>query len=433
MGNPKLWRTPAVLLFLMTMIFPFFGITFLEHVSETNEEGDKEDRKNEVLVRDSSLSKNRDIPPSTNKFASNVCLTPDCISKDASSLARTYPDKTNQSAWVIHSKSGYNSANFSCAGIIYVKNFKAASSTAAGIALRLAYQHGHNGEHAWVKFSHVRGFKYAQRDPQHSLLITSLRDPAARAVSRIFYTAITQKGEQPTDENLLQKLQWNHPQYGAVSHQGGGYQVRYCSMHKELQPSWSPEHPHLVMDPDQVQRNVQEIIHAYDFIMIAERMDESVVVLAMILGIPLGDVLVMDAKQNIGQEYLYFSVHDRITQRKRETCRLSIQAFRSPAVEAYLESTEWYAKNYGDYLLHSAAQQSLDRTITRLGHERFNSMLREYKNLKSKARLLCVNETFSHCSNDGILQRHLSEENCYSDDSGCGYACIDRMIAGADK
>lgn len=39
----------------------------------------------------------------------------------------------------------------------------------------------------------------------------------------------------------------------------------------------------------------------------------------------------------------------------------------SPAVKAYLESPEWFARNYGDYLLYKAANQSLDATIENLG------------------------------------------------------------------
>lgn len=407
------------LLFFSTLIFPFVTITlFVPAEYKYSPTSDKIDVTAAIATNTSGTS-----------AQSNICLTQPCIQKVASSLARAYPHKTNQSAWIITSNSRYQVGNFTTAGIIYVKNFKAASSTAAGIALRIAHRHGYNGEHAWVKFSHVRGFKYAQRDRPHSILMTSLRDPASRALSRIFYTSITQKGETPTDDNLIQKLRWNHRQYGAVSHEGGGYQVRYCSMEKELAESWSPTQPHMVINPDQIRRNVYDILQAYDFILVAERMDESIVALAMILGLPLTDVLVMDAKQNVGQEYLYFAQHDRISGRKVETCRLSIKAFRSPAVQAHLESTEWYAKNYGDYLLHAAALSSLDLTIERLGRQRFNTMLQQYQHLKSKSRQLCSNETLSHCSSTGQVQRHLSEKNCYSDDSGCGYACIDRMLA----
>jgi len=416
----------------LAVFFPFFTVQKIE-----NQNLASIDEKDGMYAAPPSQ---RQLPVGVGvNFTSNVCLSPDCITKTASRLARAYPDKTNRSSWIITARNNYypQSQGYSCAGIIYVKNFKAASSTAAGIALRIAYQHGEGRravglkkkEHAWVKFSHVRGFKYAERDPARSVLFTSLRDPATRAISRIFYTSITQKGERPTDDNLLQKLRWNHRQYGAVSHEGGGYQVRYVSMVKELNKSWSPEKPHYVLNPQQVERNVQEIIQAYDFIMIAERMDESTVALAMILGLDLTDVLVMNAKQNVGEDYLYFSEHDRSTQKTVESCRLSVRAFRSPAVQAHLETAEWYAKNYGDYLLHAAALKSLDLTRERLGRDRFERTLQDYRRLKAAVNERCSNETIGHCSAKGEVQRALSTLNCYSDDSGCGYPCIDRMLA----
>jgi hypothetical protein len=412
-----------------------------------------DNRNSLVHLKHESLPDAPGSKDNTESISSNACLTRDCIHRTAARLARTFPDKTNRSAWIIHNNNANNShqkssTNYTCAGIIYVKNFKAASSTAAGIALRIAYRHhprqqqDQQQDHAWVKFSHVRGFKYAQRDPERSILFSSLRDPAARAISRIFYTSITQKGERPTDENLLQKLRWNHRQYGAVSHQGGGYQVRYCSMHQELNTSWAPDQPDQVVNPAQVERNVDEILRAYDFIMVAERMDESVVALALLLGLDLGDVLVMDVKQNTrtgttghaaNGDYLYFSRHDPKTHTMVETCRKSVPAVRSPAVQAHLESTEWYAKNYGDYLLHAAALQSLDRTIVRLGPARFHTALTDYRRLKTLAKEVCTNETISHCSSTGQVQRDLSAQNCYSDDSGCGYACIDLILAATKE
>jgi hypothetical protein len=44
-----------------------------------------------------------------------------------------------------------------------------------------------------------------------------------------------------------------------------------------------------------------------------------------------------------------------------------VKSFASPAVQEFLDSDEWRAMNYGDFLLHEAANQSLDRTIERLG------------------------------------------------------------------
>ena len=382
---------------------------------------------------------------------SNVCLSSTCITEVASLLARAYPYKTNHSAWIRHvSSSTINTNKYNTTtnnnntnqstprGIIYVKNFKAASSTAAGIALRIAHRHVNprSGQPAICKWSHVRAFKYSQRDQQESLLFTSVRDPSSLALSRIFYTSITQRGESPSDANVLQKLRWNHAQYGAVSHHGGGYQVRYCSMIKSLPLSWDPDRPDEVVHPLQVQQNVKDLLLAYDFIMVSERMDESVVAFALLFNLSLSDVLVMNAKQNSykndtgkGGDYLYFSWRDTKQKQPKEVCKLSVPSTRSPAVQAHFQSMEWKAKNYGDYLLQEAASQSLDRTIAEtLGNDRFQRALQRYQRLKASANGRCANETLSHCSPTGKIQRHLSAQNCYADDSGCGYPCIDRML-----
>jgi hypothetical protein len=155
--------------------------------------------------------------------------------------------------------------------------------------------------------------------------------------------------------------------------------------------------------------------------LVAERMDESLVAMALILGVSITDVLVQSAKQTGALQYHYFK------RGKREHCTRPVPAFRSLAVHEYLESEEWYAKNYGDYLLHAAADISLNRTIERLGVG-FSRSLQEYGRLKRKAEQICANQTVYHCSADGKPQRHLSKQNCYSDDSGCGYPCIDKML-----
>lgn len=445
-AKPKAWcflRALLVILLLTTASFPFLSVQTLTDESSGEVSVVASIHKPPKL---SLLPIDASSVPVKSGQSSDICLTSECITETASRLARVYPFKRNHADWIRHvadedsllpeaSPSGADKNNHTHTGIIYVKNFKAASSTAAGIALRIANRHAtRSGRPAFCKWSHVRAFKYAGRDPQRSLLFTSVRDPAARALSRIFYTAVTQKGEAPTDANIVQKLHWNHRQYGAVSHQGGGYQVRYCSMVKELPESWDPQHPNQVVNPPQVQENVRDLLLAYDFVMVAERMEESVVAFALLLGLPLADVLVMNAKQNAGgQEYLYFSWRDVRQKRQREACKLSVPAKRTPVIQAHLESTEWRAKNYGDYLLHQAASQSLDRTIAEgIGHDKFQVALEEYRRLKRRANERCTNETISHCSSTGVIQRDLSAQNCYADDSGCGYPCIDRMLLEDD-
>lgn len=496
---------------LIVALFPFWTVQVMDSQHQRHETNDIEN----FIIRtslsqsqsqsesttsgfpplDQSLSENTTTNPIHELATPQLCLSPKCLKEKAQSFARSFPSKSNHSSsWILTSErnSDYQlPPNATCAGILYVKNFKAASSTAAGIALRLAYElhpdnnrrrnHNHAQEpheqqpheqepqrqrrHAWVKFAHARGYKYAHRDVAHSLLFTSIRDPAARALSRIFYTCVTQKGETPTDAKILERLGWNHKQYGAVSHEGGGYQVRYLSPHKVLETSWdAAQDPHGVVHPERVEAYVQEIMESYDFIMVAERMDESVVVFALLMGLELGDVLVMNAKQNkpssmtmtmtsnnnntkeqssntttaavaataatSGTSYLYFS-HHHPKQGKVEYCKASVPAVRSQAVEAHLTSLEWYAKNYGDYLLYYAAEASLEQSIHELGKERVAQGVTDYRRLRSWAQNECASQAEAQCSSNGELQTNVSKYNCYADDSGCGYRCINRLLSSA--
>jgi hypothetical protein len=100
-------------------------------------------------------------------------------------------------------------------------------------------------------------------------------------------------------------------------------------------------------------------------------------------------------------------------------------------VQAYLESDAWRAANYGDYLLHQAANLSLDRTITQvIGHETFQRALREYRQLRALEQQKCAPHVHFPCSNDGVPQPELSKKSCYLPfyDFGCGHSCIDEII-----
>merc|ERR1712137_1262392 len=81
---------------------------------------------------------------------------------------------------------------------------------------------------------------------------------------------------------------------------------------------------------------------------------------------------------------------------------------RSPGVQAYFESDEWQAINYGDYLLYAAANQSLDLTIDRLGKNRFDEALRLYRHAQQTAQQVCAAETYFPCSFNGTIQVDLS-------------------------
>jgi hypothetical protein len=173
-----------------------------------------------------------------------------------------------------------------------------------------------------------------------------------------------------------------------------------------------------------VQRHVQQVVNGYDFIGVVERFDESLVALQLLLGLETSDIS-------------YFSTHTKSQFERRPVkmkpntfvCRQTLNwqkmKMMTPPVVNHLESTEWFAQNYGDYLLYQAANQSLDMTIWRLGLDVFSKALKEFRSTLKRAHETC--HPVFPCSSNGTDQYEASQENCYFDDIGCGYPCLDEL------
>ena len=211
----------------------------------------------------------------------------------------------------------------------------------------------------------------------------------------------------------------NNPQTGCDSKGRGGFQLQYLAWTPlDDWVAWGKDFPTKVQRPDLVEEQVRNVTQEYDFLAVTERMDESVVTLQLLLGLNVGDVLSTSSK--VGGAFDYHG--------KERGC-LSIQkAHSSPVVREYLESDEWQALNYVDYLLYAAANRSLDLTIDRLGRDRFDNALQIYRAAMTTVSDECASETFFPCSREGIAQVDLAQSSCYNGDEGCGYRCIDRLV-----
>jgi hypothetical protein len=141
--------------------------------------------------------------------------------------------------------------------------------------------------------------------------------------------------------------------------------------------------------------------------------------MALLLDIDAGDVLVTSSK--VGGSFFYDPPLNR--------CVSLTKSFTSPAVQAYLDSDDWKAQNYGDYLLHAAANKSLDLTIERIGAERFQAALQRYTKLQQLEKQVCSKHVQFPCSKAGRPQLKRARRECYERDFGCGYNCIDNMLA----
>ena len=157
------------------------------------------------------------------------------------------------------------------------------------------------------------------------------------------------------------------------------------------------------------------------------------VALSLLLGVPVGDVLVSSSKVASPQNQKGTTQQeDRLSyvySVKLDECLPVRETFVPPLLGKYLKSDYFKSQAYGDLILHAAAVKSLDLTIVRLGQERFQTALKEYQRWKERERQYCAARVQFPCSSDGVPQLEVSEKDCYSNDFGCGYPCIDEMLA----
>jgi len=323
-------------------------------------------------------------------------------------------------------------------GLLYNKLPKAASSTTAGIAIRIAHMvssrlYG-NGTVCSIKCGHLAGLneagkRYSKRDRLKSFLFSTLRDPGKRSISRIFFSnkkeivkAIEKNGDRGRDDKIrkiLLKAPIEH-QFGIIDPKRGGFQLAYTIMNVSEDVSvYDPNHPTEISDPDFVASMVRKTMEDYDFMIIVERFDECIVVMQLLLGLEPSDMMYLSAKK-AGEYY-----------NKNGKCSKIMKSFVSPRVLEAISSESWYTKNYGDYLLIEAASQSLDLTIESIGRDRFEEAFQVFQNWKKRAQGQCDDKAIFPCSATGHLQKEKS--NCYQKDRGCGYPCLDAMKPQAQE
>ena len=362
------------------------------------------------------------------------CATLECIQHRAERLAQPFRDRSNDTAWrqgPFHSltkrdsfttRSANNSAT-SLHGILLAKVPKGASSTAAGVALRIARHYGHvpvYGLHHEYPILHG----YARRDATKTILLGTIRDPSTRAMSYLSYTCSRQRKQMPTD--IADWMHLNYDRSGGVTIQSwgrGGIQLAFLTLQTLPKYSvWSYSNPRLVTNAAWVEDHIRGILKDYDFLLVVERMEESLVVLALLLGISIEDVLVLSSKRG-GSSYL------PVTTDNGTECIFLPSPPYSPLLQEYFtNNASWHAMNYGDYLLHRAANISLDRTIdVVIGRTRFEQAFETYQYFKRLADDQCT-EVEQPCSSRGIYQPNVASQFCYQSDYGCGYPCIDHLL-----
>ena len=165
-------------------------------------------------------------------------------------------------------------------GFLFLKTYKTASSTAAGVNLRIArnvaarrFQNTTSTAAAAVntntnvssfdfcnaRFDHGQPWHrhgltmFGRRTKAQSFLWAILRHPTRRAVSQFFHFKVSRRGIEPTDKNFMAAMQEDKKLY----------YIRSMSTRRRVQ-----------VGRDDGYAVAREILQDYDFIGVAERIDE---------------------------------------------------------------------------------------------------------------------------------------------------------------
>ena len=288
-------------------------------------------------------------------------------------------------------------------GLYLARINKVASSAAAAVSLQIAAAVAADRGRARPCPYHVaHGDAHRRRKKPH-FLWTVVRRPDRRAVSRYFFRNLSRMGQEYNATDLLRQL--------AASR---NYMVEYLGAksgrverHGGPQERWSWSRLRLL-------ETLAGIFAAYDFVAVTERLDESLVVLQLLLDLPDEAIVVLDSKRAGGLDDGAF----------KGRCHRILPSFTTPDVDRYV-AKDYRAAN-ADYLLHAAAVRSLDRTIDALGRDRVAAAVDRHRRLKTAAEAACRATTAFPCVRDGDPPR--ARTDCFFEDAGCGHACVAAVV-----
>ena len=176
-----------------------------------------------------------------------------------------------------------------------------------------------------------------------------------------------------------------------------------------------------------VTRLKKQVFDAYDFVAVLERWEESIAVMQLLLDLEDEDMIILSTK-SAGSWILREPQMNELRHSSSQDagCFFIPEPKRSSKVEQYL-STNFTLEN-ADFLLHAAANRSLDLTINAIGRDRVEYQVNKLRKLQTLAETHCLDSTEFPCSSNGTL-RSESNLDCYWRGMGCGHTCVDTILA----
>ncbi len=333
-------------------------------------------------------------------------------------------------------------------GILFQRPQKTGSTTLTGIVLRLVHNRGKQMGFEKCKHRCMHGsgvsYDFGRRDKTKSFLFSIIREPQARAFSQIFHFEISAASREPTDAYLQTQLlaPANHLHYLHdlkvrnytnastlfLLRQNLAQKLGYTSVQEQLhlKNQTSPKELRhaerlwkqwrLFGENFDVHAMIGHILEDYNFIALMERMDESLVVLQMLLNLTTKEIVYTKARSG-GSFSNGFS--DR-------PCIYILPSFTTPGMKRFFASEEWQSHIAADVEMYKAVHKSLDRTIDALGRQEFEEKLATFKKALKLAGTHCVGRIRTMCSSSGEVIRPVNT-TCYFWGEGCDHDCIDEL------
>eukprot|EP00522_Entomoneis_paludosa_P011089 CAMPEP_0172440380 /NCGR_PEP_ID=MMETSP1065-20121228/1011_1 /TAXON_ID=265537 /ORGANISM="Amphiprora paludosa, Strain CCMP125" /LENGTH=437 /DNA_ID=CAMNT_0013189173 /DNA_START=107 /DNA_END=1417 /DNA_ORIENTATION=- len=339
-------------------------------------------------------------------------------------------------------------------GFLFQRPMKVGSTTMVGVVLRLAHSRS-----PWLKDDKKRGRKcknramhgsalsmeYDKRDRSKSFLFSLLRHPTKRIISEFFHFYVGTHNVEPTDKNFLSYVTMIKNQHKYVNDlrlknytekisklsllnsflEMNGFATeadyrRAANKNTEngRRLKWlRDEYMEYGTSEPNMTEVVRDIVNGYDFLAVTERMDESLVVMQMLLNLTTKEIL-----------YTHSRGSGTFSNGPRERpCIFIPRSFVTPGMQKYFESDEWQRVIRGDLLLYKAANESLDRTIEALGPKEFQRNLQALKQGLKLAEDNCKGGRVVTLCNEGGEAIPFVNNTCYIWGEACDHECINEL------
>lgn len=378
------WKCIGLLFVLATLMMLFCSRFYVHTINDVppvhmSKRGDIPDY--------SASSNDNEASSSINKKVDTKQTQPPSWQSKGASLAREYTPRSghNPFEWCVEDA---NDAN----GLLFIKIQKCASSTGSGISLTIAHNVAQR-ERRQNCVSYVRHYRAQElpipaRNKKKSLLWTIVRHPAKRALSSYFFYEVSQGGKTPSEKAMRKYLK-------------GEKNFELESFQQSSLKKYS----------------LSQIIQEMDFMAVAERMDESLVVFRLLNGFHPMDMIVLSSKTAGGYDGGMI-----------DGCHKILPSYTTPAIDEYLSTS--FVEDNDDFVLYSAANASLDKTIDLIGRDFVEKEVRKHQYLQKVADKQCQEEADFPCSDEGVHQLTLSRKSCFERDWGCGHECVYRVLKG---